>query len=65
MTAMPLGLATHYGHFGMLATLAVDLPAPASRYELVTRATRELAPVAQAFVALLQAPEARLRRSRR
>ncbi|HEX4883409.1 MAG TPA: LysR family transcriptional regulator [Casimicrobiaceae bacterium] len=65
VTAMPKALADHYGGFGMVAPLSVDLPAPAARYELVTRASRELAPVAQAFVELLQAPDARLRRSRR
>lgn len=66
VTAMPKALADHYGRFGMVVEVPVDLPAPASRYELVTRSRRELAPVAQAFVALLLAPGgARLTRSRR
>lgn len=66
VTAMPRGLADHYARFRMLAPLAVDLPAPRSRYELVTRSRRELSPAARAFVALL-APDgaARVRRSRR
>ncbi len=67
VTVMPRGLAAHYAHFGMLAALASDLPAPASRYELVTRARRELAPAAQAFVRLLApqgAPPRSVRRSR-
>jgi DNA-binding transcriptional LysR family regulator len=65
VTAMPKGLADHYARFGMLAKLAVDLPAPQSRYELVTRARRELAPVAEAFIALLMGGDQRVRRSRR
>ena len=65
VTAMPRGLADHYARFGMLATLAVDLAAPQSRYELITRARRELAPVAEAFMALLTDGEQRVKRSRR
>jgi DNA-binding transcriptional LysR family regulator len=65
ISAMPKGLADHYARFGMLATLAVDLTAPHSRYELVTRARRALAPAAEAFIALLAGGEQRVRRSRR
>lgn len=65
ITAMPKGLADHYARFGLLAALAVDLAAPQSRYELVTRARRALAPVAEAFIALLAGGEQRLKRSRR
>jgi DNA-binding transcriptional LysR family regulator len=65
LTAMPSGLAAHYGRFGMVAALAVDLPVPASRYELVTRARRQLAPAAEAFVGLLRSIAPRVRRSRR
>lgn len=62
VTAMPRGLAGHYARFGMLAVLAADLPAPHSRYQLVTRARRERSPVAQAFVDLLLPPAAPARR---
>jgi DNA-binding transcriptional LysR family regulator len=65
VTTMPKALVDHYARFGMVAPLNVDLRAPASRYELVVRGGRELAPAAQAFVALLQGREARVRRSRR
>jgi DNA-binding transcriptional LysR family regulator len=54
VTVMPQALARHYARFGMLVELPVALPAPASRYELVTRARRELSPSAQAFVAMLR-----------
>jgi DNA-binding transcriptional LysR family regulator len=68
VTAMPRALAEHYGRHGIVAALPVDLPAPASRYELVTRARRELSPAAHAFVALLEEGDgtrAAVRRSRR
>ena len=65
VTAMPKALADHYGRHGIVAALPVDLPAPASRYELVTRARRELSPAAHAFVALLEAPAAGRGRARR
>ena len=67
VTAMPKALADHYARHGIVAALPVDLPAPASRYELVTRARRELSPAARAFVALLEAgvTRAAVRRTRR
>jgi DNA-binding transcriptional LysR family regulator len=67
VTAMPKALADHYARHGMVAPLAVDLPSPASRYELVTRARRELSPAARDFVAMLEAGAtgAAIRRSRR
>ena len=55
ITVMPQALARHYARFRMVAELAVKLPAPSSRYELVTRARRELSPAAQAFVGTLTA----------
>ena len=55
LTVMPQALARHYARFGMLAEIDVRLAAPTSRYELVTRARRELSPAAQAFVAMLAA----------
>ena len=65
VTAMPKALADHYARHGIVAALAVDLPAPASRYELVTRARRELSPAARAFVALLETSAAGPGRARR
>lgn len=65
VTAMPRALADHYARFGMVKALDAALPAPASRHALVTRGGRDLAPVAEAFVALLRASEPRVRRSRR
>lgn len=67
VTAMPKALADHYARYGMVVALPVDLAAPASRYELVTRARRELSPAARAFVAMLgtDAARAAVRRSRR
>ena len=67
VTAMPKALADHYARYGMVVALPVDLPAPASRYELVTRARRELSPAARAFVTMLgtDAARATVRRSRR
>lgn len=53
ITVMPQALARHYAKFGMLTEIAATLPVPTSRYELVTRARRELSPAAQAFVAML------------
>ena len=50
ITIMPRALAQHYRAFGMVTELPVDVPSPASRYELVTRAGRELSPAARAFV---------------
>ncbi len=65
MTAMPKALADHYARYGMVVPLPVELPAPASRYELVTRARRELSPAARAFVELLAPTAARAGRARR
>lgn len=54
ITVMPQALARHYARFGMVKELPVRLPTPTSRYELVTRARRELSPAALAFVAALR-----------
>lgn len=54
ITVMPQALARHYARFGMVKELPIRLPTPTSRYELVTRARRELSPAAQAFVAFLR-----------
>jgi len=55
VTVMPQALARHYARFGMVKELPVRVPTPTSRYELVTRARRELSPAAQAFVVALRA----------
>jgi DNA-binding transcriptional LysR family regulator len=67
VTAMPKALADHYARHGIVVPIPVDLRAPASRYELVTRARRELSPAARAFVTMLgtDAARAAVRRSRR
>ena len=54
MTVIPRALARHYTRFGMVSELPVKLVAPRSRYELVTRADRELSPAAAAFVSMLK-----------
>ena len=54
VTVMPRALARHYTRFGMVSELPVKLAAPRSRYELVTRADRELSPAGAAFVAILR-----------
>lgn len=54
ITVMPQALARHYAGFGMVTRLRVRLPAPTSRYELVTRARRMLSPTALAFIELLK-----------
>jgi DNA-binding transcriptional LysR family regulator len=54
VTVIPRALARHYTRFGMVTELPVKLVAPRSRYELVTRADRELSPAAAAFVAMLK-----------
>lgn len=59
ITVMPQALARHYARFGMVKELRVRLPTPTSRYELVTRARRELSPAALAFVAALSEKNAR------
>ena len=53
LTVMPQALARHYARFGMVTEIEVKLVAPSSRYELVTRALRELSPAAAAFVPML------------
>ena len=50
VSLLPEGLARHYEAPGMLARLAVPLPGAGTRYEVMTRTSRELAPAAQAFV---------------
>lgn len=54
ITVIPRALARHYTRFGMVRELPVRLAAPRSRYELVTRADRELSPAAAAFVSMLK-----------
>lgn len=54
ITVMPQALARHYARFGMVKELPVRLPAPSSRYELITRARRELSPATLAFIAMLK-----------
>lgn len=54
ITVMPQALARHYARFGMVKELPVRVSTPISRYELVTRARRELSPAAQAFVVALR-----------
>ncbi|HEY8242177.1 MAG TPA: LysR substrate-binding domain-containing protein [Casimicrobiaceae bacterium] len=53
LSLLPEGLARHYEAPGMLARLAVPLPGAGTRYEVMTRASRTLAPAAQAFVEAL------------
>lgn len=60
VTVMPQNLARHYARFGMVTELAVTLTAPIGRYELVTRARRELSPAALAFIAMLKESAARI-----
>jgi DNA-binding transcriptional LysR family regulator len=50
LSLLPEGLARHYEAPGMLARLKVPLPGAGTRYEVMTRASRALAPAAQAFV---------------
>lgn len=50
VTVMPQALARHYARFGMVKLLPVRASTPSSRYQLVSRARRELSPAAQAFV---------------
>jgi len=53
LSLLPEGLARHYQAPGMVARLAVALPGAGTRYEVMTRASRPLAPAAQAFVEAL------------
>ena len=55
VSLLPEGLARHYEAPGLVARLAVPLPGAGTRYEVMTRASRTLAPAAQAFVAALAA----------
>ncbi|MEO8486318.1 MAG: LysR family transcriptional regulator [Betaproteobacteria bacterium] len=55
VSLLPEGLARHYETPGLLARLAARLPGAGTRYEVMTRANRALAPVAQAIVAALVA----------
>jgi len=50
VSLLPEGLARHYEAPGMLARLAVPLTGAGTRYEVMTRTSRELAPAARAFV---------------
>ena len=54
VTVMPRELAQHYARFRMVAELAVSLRSSIGRYELVTRANRELSPAALGFIAMLR-----------
>lgn len=63
VSLLPEGLARHYEAPGLVARLAVRLSGEGTRYEVMTRASRALAPAAVAFVdalvALARRPEAR------
>ena len=59
LSLLPEGLARHYETPGMIARLAVPLPGAGTRYEIMTRANRPLAPAADAFVAVLAAMASR------
>lgn len=54
MSLLPEGLARHYEAPGMVARLAVALPGAGTRYEVMTRANRALAPAARAFIGALE-----------
>jgi DNA-binding transcriptional LysR family regulator len=55
VSLLPQGLARHYEAPGMIGRLAVALPGAGTRYEVMTRATRSLAPAARAFIDALGA----------
>lgn len=55
LTLLPVGLARHYEAPGMIARLAVPLRGEGTRYEIMTRANRPLAPAAQIFADALVA----------
>jgi len=62
LSVMPLDLAQHYGAW--LARLAIGDTGAESRYELITRRSRALAPATVAFVdAVQQLARARRRRA--
>jgi hypothetical protein len=55
LSVVPQGLAEHYGAPGWIARLDVAAAAdPGSRYEVLTRRGRALAPAGLAFVAALR-----------
>ena len=61
VSLLPEGLARHYESPGMIARLAVPRPGAGTRYEIMTRSNRPLAPAADAFVAMLAAMGSRER----
>jgi DNA-binding transcriptional LysR family regulator len=67
VSLLPVELARHYEKAGMLSRLPIALPGTDTRYELLTRANRQLAPGALAFVDRLRdaARAAPVRRARR
>lgn len=67
VSLLPLDLARHYEKSGMLSRLRIALPHAGTRYELLTRANRQLAPGALAFVQELRgaAGATPVRRARR
>ncbi len=67
VSLLPVELARHYEVHGMLARLPVPLSHTGTRYELLTRSNRRLAPAALAFVEKLReaAQAATVKRSRR
>jgi DNA-binding transcriptional LysR family regulator len=60
VTVMPQALARHYARFGMVTELAMTLTAPIGRYELVTRARRDLSPATLAFIDMMKASAANI-----
>jgi len=66
LTLLPEGLARHYEAPGMIARIAAPLPGAGTRYEIMTRAGRSLAPAERAFIDALAppGPSARLSRQR-
>ena len=55
LSVLPAGLAAYYEERGQLARLAVAMPTQGSRYELIYRDDRRLAPAAEDFVAIVRA----------
>jgi DNA-binding transcriptional LysR family regulator len=53
VAVLPVDLAGHYAEHGLLARLPLALPAGGGVTQLLTRANRQLAPVAQEFAATL------------
>ncbi len=54
VAVLPVDLAGHYAEHGLLVRLPLELPAGGGTTQLLTRAKRQLAPVAQEFVATLR-----------